>query len=162
MRFSFATANGRGGSRRGGQLRRAGGAAAELALLAPFMVAIMLGMFEIGRGLMVKQTLGAAARKGCRTGILGQYGNSDIINDATNIMRDAGFDTTRFNPPTIGAITITVTDPNGNTLPDSLDAPTGSTVSVQVTIPVSSIKWVSTYFLTGTMVESDAVVMMKQ
>ena len=28
-------------------------------------------------------------------------------------MRDSGFDTTRFNPPAVGAITITVTDPNG-------------------------------------------------
>jgi len=133
-----------------------------LALLAPFLIAVMLGMFEIGRGLMVRQTLSAAARKGCRTGILHQYGNSDVINDATNVMRDAGFDATLFNPPQIGAITITVTDPNGNTLADSLDAPEGSTVSVQVTIPVSSIKWVTTTFLTGTMVESDAVVMMKQ
>ncbi len=159
MRFSVPTANRRGPARRP---RRAGGAAVELALLAPFMIAIMLGMFETGRGLMVKQTLSAAARKGCRTGILHQYGNSDIISDATNIMRDAGFDATLFNPPAVGAITITVTDPNGNTLADSLDAPEGSTVSVQISIPVSSIKWVSTVFLTTTMVESDAVVMMKQ
>jgi hypothetical protein len=122
----------------------------------------MLGMFEIGRGLMVKQILGAAARKGCRTGILHQYGNSDISNDVTNIMRDNGFDVTLFNPPQIGSITITVADPNGNALADSLDAPEGSTVSVQVAIPVSSIKWVSTVFLTTSMVESDAVVMMKQ
>jgi Flp pilus assembly protein TadG len=164
MRLSVAKAKRRsgGGSGPGGRPRRAGGAAAELALLLPFLVAVVLGMFEIGRGLMVKQTLSAAARKGCRTGILHQYGNSDIINDATNIMRDAGFDVTLFNPPTIGSITITVTDPNGNTLSGSLDAPEGSTVSVQVSIPVSSIKWVSTAFLTGTMVESDAVVMMKQ
>ena len=163
MRLSIATAARRsvGGGRRG-QPGRAGGAAVELALLAPFMIAVMLGMFEIGRGLMVKQTLSSAARKGCRTGILHQYGNSDITADVTNILRDAGFDATKFNPPSVGAITITVTDPNGKTLAESLDAPEGSTVSVQVTIPVSSIKWVSTVFLTGTMVESDAVVMMKQ
>ncbi len=163
MRFSVPSEHGSGpGGRRAGRQRRAGGAAVELALLAPFLAAVMLGMFEIGRGLMVKQTLGAAARKGCRTGILHQYGNSDIVTDVTDIMRDAGFDATRFNPPTVGAITITVTDPSGNTLSDSLDAPEGSTVSVQVSIPISSIKWVSAVFLTGTMVESDVVVMMKQ
>jgi hypothetical protein len=77
-------------------------------------------------------------------------------------MRDNGFDATLFNPPQVGSITIVVTDPSGNALADSLDAPEGSTVSVHVTIPVSSIKWVTTTFLTGTMVESDAVVMMKQ
>jgi hypothetical protein len=149
-------------SRRPGAKRRPGGAAVELAVLAPFLVTIMLGMFELSRGLMVKQALGAAARKGCRTGILHQYGNSDIVNDATNIMRDNGFDVTFFNPPQIGAITIVVTDPNGNALADSLDAPEGSTVSVQVAIPITSVKWVSAIFLTTAMVESDAVVMMKQ
>ena len=142
--------------------RRPGGAAVELAVLAPFLVTIMLGMFELSRGLMVKQALGAAARKGCRTGILHQYGNSDIITDATNIMRDNGFDQTLFNPPQIGTITIVVTDPNGNTLSDSLDAPEGSIVSVQVAIPITSIQWVSAIFLTTAMVESDAVVMLKQ
>jgi Flp pilus assembly protein TadG len=147
---------------RPGAKRRPGGAAVELAVLAPFLVTIMLGMFELSRGLMVKQALGAAARKGCRTGILHQYGNSDIITDATNIMRDNGFDATLFNPPQIGAITIIVTDPNGKTLDDSLDAPEGSTVSVQVAIPISSVRWVSAIFLTTAMVESDAVVMMKQ
>src|SRR5438270_378337 len=94
---------------RPGRTRRRGGAAVELAVLAPFLVAVMMGMFEINRGLMVKQALGAAARKGCRTGILHQYGNADIIADATNIMRDNGFDQTRFNPPQVGTITITVT-----------------------------------------------------
>jgi Flp pilus assembly protein TadG len=145
-----------------GPKRRGGAAAVELAFLAPFLVAIILGMFEIGRALMVKQTLSAAARKGCRTGILHQYGNADIINDVNNVMQDNGFDVTLFNPPAIGAITITVTDPKGNALADSLDAPEGSTVSVQVSIPISSVKWVSAVFLTTSMVESDAVVMMKQ
>ena len=162
MRFLSRSERPGTGRGRRGAARRAGGAAVELAFLAPFLITIMLGMFEIARGLMVKQVLGEAARKGCRTGILHQYGNSDILNDVNNIMQDNGFDTTLFNPPQIGSITITVTDPNGNTLADSLDAPEGSTVSVQVAIPVSSIVWVSTIFLTGTMDESDAVVMMKQ
>jgi Flp pilus assembly protein TadG len=137
-------------------------AAVEMALLAPILGLIALGMFELSRGVMVRQILTGAARKGCRTGIIHQYGNSNIINDATNVMQDNGFDTTKFNPPTIGAINITVTDPNGNVLADSLDAPPGSTVSVQVVIPTSSVNWVSSYFLTNNMVESDAIVMMKQ
>jgi hypothetical protein len=129
---------------------------------------LTIGMFELARGMMVKQVLCAAARKGCRTGILHQYGNTDIINDVTNVMQDNGFDTTLFNPPTIGSITIVVTDPSGNTIQNppsgngALDAPPGSTVSVQVSIPASSVKWVTAYFLTASMIESDAMVMMKQ
>ena len=137
-------------------------AAVEMAVIVPILAAIMLGMFELSRGLQVKQTLTGAARKGCRTGIIHQYGNNDIINDVTNVMRDNSFDTTKFNPPTIGAISITVTDPNGNTLSDALDAPPGSTVTVQVSIPVSSITWGTTIFLTGDVLASDQIVMMKQ
>lgn len=144
------------------QRKRLAVAAVEMAFLAPILGLIALGMFELSRGVMVRQILTGAARKGCRTGIIHQYGNSNIINDATNVMQDNGFDTTKFNPPTLGAINITVTDPNGNVLTDSLDAPPGSTVSVQVVIPTSSVNWISSYFLTNNMVESDAIVMMKQ
>src|SRR5258708_4314906 len=88
---------------------RRGAAIVEMAILAPILLSLMLGMFELSRAMMVKQTLTAAARKGARTGILHLYGNTDITNDATNIMTDAGFDSTKFNPPTIGYINITVT-----------------------------------------------------
>ena len=137
-------------------------AAVELAFIAPLLALIMVGMFELSRGVMVKQILTGAARKGCRTGILHQYGNNDIINDATNEMSDNGFNSSLFNPPNVGSINITVTDPNGNTLSDALNAPSGSTVSVQVVIPTSSMGLTSHFFLTNSMVESDIVVMMKQ
>jgi Flp pilus assembly protein TadG len=144
--------------------RRSRGAIAsvELAIIIPILGIIMLGMFELGRAVMVKQTLTAAARKGCRTGIIHQYGNTDITNDATNIMRDAGFDVTLFNPPTIGSITITVTAQDGTVLADALDAAPGSVVSVQISIPVSSVQWVSSYFLPSNDFESDVITMMKQ
>jgi Flp pilus assembly protein TadG len=143
------------------RLRRAI-AAVEMAFIAPILVLLALGMFELSRGVMVREILTGAARKGCRTGIIHQYGNSDIINDVTNAMQDNGFNTTLFNPPSIGQINITVTDPNGNVLTDALDATPGSTVSVQVVIPTTSVNWLTSYFLTSSMVESDSVVMMKQ
>jgi Flp pilus assembly protein TadG len=142
--------------------RRTGTAVVEFAFVAPVLVLLMLGLFELSRGMMVRQMLCGAARKGCRTGILKQYGSQDIINDATNVMRDNGFDVTKFNPPSVASITIQVTDPNGNALSDALDAPSGSTVSVQVTIPASSVDWATSYFLTESMLVSDTVVMMKQ
>lgn len=141
---------------------RSAAAAVEFALLAPVLVTITVGMFELSRGVQVRQILTGAARKGCRTGILHQYGNSDITSDVTNVMQDNGFTTSQFNPPSVGSINITVTDPSGNTLTDALDAPSGSTVSVQVVIPATSVNWVSYLFLTKSMVESDLVVMMKQ
>jgi Flp pilus assembly protein TadG len=143
-------------------------AAVEMAFVVPVLALMMLGMFELSRGVMVKQILTGAARKGCRTGIVQAFGNSDIINDATNVMRDNGFTSSQFNPnppsgtSAIGAINITVTDPSGNTWTDAMNAPSGSSVAVQVVIPATSVNWVSSLFMTKSMFESDLVVMMKQ
>ena len=103
-----------------GDRRRHGIAASELAILCPLIGVLIVGMLEMSRGTMVKVTLCNAARKGCQTGVMQAKGNTDITNDVTNILRDAGFDSSKFNPPTIGSITITVTDPTGNSVPDAL------------------------------------------
>lgn len=143
-------------------------AAVEMAFIVPVLALFMLGMFELSRGVMVRQILTGAARKGCRTGIVQAFGNADIINDATNVMRDNGFDSTQFNPnpatgtSAIGAVNITVIDSSGTTWTDAMNAPSGSKVSVQVVIPATSVNWVSSFFLTSNMVESDFIVMMKQ
>jgi len=142
--------------------RRGAAAVVEFAAVVSILVLLMLGLFELSRGMMVRQLLSCAARKGCRTGIVHQYGNQDIVNDATNILRDNNFDATKFNPPSIGSITVTVTAPDGTTLADALDAPSGSTVSVKVDLPGSSIDWATSHFLTDSMIVSDTVVMMKQ
>jgi hypothetical protein len=147
----------------GARKRRLGSAVAEFAILSPFLAMVILGMFELGRAMMVKNQLSDAARKACRTGIKRDKGNTDIVNEVDNIMSDDGYTSAQFNPPTTGAINITVTDPNGNALSDSLDAPSGSIVSVQVQIPVSSTTWVPPVFLgSGSTLESETVVMMKQ
>jgi Flp pilus assembly protein TadG len=145
------------------QRRRDGSAIIEFALVVPFLCLILMGMFELGRAMMVKTTLSDAARKACRTGIKRDKGNSDITIQVMDIMTDNGYSPAKFSPPAIGSINVTVTDPNGNVLPDSLDAPSGSIVSVQVAIPVSSTTWVTPFFLgSGTTLESETVVMMKQ
>jgi len=142
--------------------QRRGAAVVECALVTPLLALLLLGMFELGRAMMAKESLCNAARKGCRTGIQPQYGNCEITNDCTNVMRNSGYDVTTFDPPNLGAITISVKDPNGNVLADALDAPPGSKVSVQVSIPVSSVLWTSSNFLTGSMLQSDVMIMMKQ
>ncbi len=142
--------------------KRSGAAIAEFAVVCPILAVVLLGMIELCRGTMVKVTLSDAARKGCRTGIQRDKGNADITSDVTNIMTDNNFDSSKFNPNSLGSITITVTDPNGNVLAESLDAPSGSIVSVQVSIPVSSTTWVPSMFLRQGSLESETVIMMKQ
>jgi Flp pilus assembly protein TadG len=150
-------------------------AAVELAALAPLLGTIIVGMVELSRGMMAKETLSNAARKGCRTAIQRDKSSTDAYNDAVNIMTDNGYTSTDnpplFNPQSPGGtttgtitgnITIIVKDPADNTLTDALNAPSGSSISVQVGIPASSVNWVTSFFLQGQMIESETVVMMKQ
>src|SRR5690242_19113781 len=77
-------------SRLPGRPPRRGGAAVEFALVAPFLVTVLLGMFEISRAILVKETLSNAAQQGCRTGSHPGTANSDISTDVDNVMSGAG------------------------------------------------------------------------
>src|SRR6266852_2724713 len=104
--------------------KRRGAALVEFALVSPILAMVLMGMIEVSRGIMVKVMLSDAARKGCRTGIQRDKGNPDIVSDCTNIMTDNNFSSSQFNPSGgTGSITIVVTDPSGNVLAESLDAP---------------------------------------
>jgi hypothetical protein len=141
---------------------RRGVAAVELALLSPLLALIFMGMAELSRGMMMKVMLSSSARMGCRAGIQRDKGNADILYDSTRVIQDYGFTSSKFNPPSLGSITITVTAPDGTSLPDSLDAPSGSIISVKVSIPAASTTWVPQVFITEGSLESETVVMMKQ
>ncbi|HKD35984.1 MAG TPA: TadE/TadG family type IV pilus assembly protein, partial [Pirellulales bacterium] len=115
-------ASGRAASKRS---RRRGIAAVEFAVLAPFMTIVVLGTFELARGIMVKQVLNDAARRGCRIGIQPLKANSDVTSGINNILTDNGFSTSIAN------ITIQV---NGVTV-DCSTAKQNDRVSVKVSIP---------------------------
>ncbi len=55
--------------RRRSRFVRRGIAATEFAVIAPFLGILILGMFELARGIMVKQMLNDAARRACRVAI---------------------------------------------------------------------------------------------
>jgi len=135
---------------------RNGIVAVEFAVIAPFLALLFLGMTELSRGMMVLKMLSDSSRMACRTGIQRDKGNSDITTDAQNILGDNGVSANSVN------VTIVVIDPNGVTLSDSLQAPAGSKVSVQVSVPVSAVMWSTSFFLKSTWLESQTVVMMKQ
>jgi Flp pilus assembly protein TadG len=141
--------------------RRSGAATVEFALLTPFLFFLVLGTFEVARGIMIKQLLNDAARKACRTGVLPGKSDSDITAAVNNIMSDN-------NLPT-SDVTIVImvgseagglsggSVANSNTARPGLDF-----VSVKVSIPTSKIFWAGTLFLTSSTIESETVVMLRQ
>jgi Flp pilus assembly protein TadG len=148
--------------------RRAGVAAAELAILAPFLVTVVLGTFELGRGVMVKDILTDAARKGCRTGVTATGTYQGLINDVQNILTDNSITaadatitiqiasyTGTGTTPSWGAFT-TVSGASSYT-PKTLDK-----VSVKVAIPVTDALWLAPVFMSSASLESETLIMVKQ
>jgi Flp pilus assembly protein TadG len=127
-------------------------AVVELAIIVPVLVFLTIGMIEVARGLMVKETLSNAARKGCRTGILPTGTNSAITADINQVLSDNGIDST------YATITVLV---NGNAV-DAGTAVQHDQISVKVAIPVSKVAWITPLFLPGSDIESDTIVMMRQ
>lgn len=148
--------------------RRRAIAAAELAVVAPLLGALVLGMCEMGRAVMVKDTLTNAARKGCRTGTTVGKSYQDILNDVNNIFTDnnisAGNATISVQ---VATYTGTATSPswgpfttvssNATFNPQPLDQ-----VSVKVTLPISNVLWFSPRFLSSKAVESETLAMVRQ
>jgi Flp pilus assembly protein TadG len=130
--------------------QRRGACAVEFAILAPFLGILVLGMLELGRGLMVKEMLSDASQKACRTAALPGKSNTDVQSEVDNIMLDNGV--------TGYSTTILV---NG-AVADVSTANRFDQVSVKVSVPVSQVFWTTTFFLTSKMVESETVVMMRQ
>jgi Flp pilus assembly protein TadG len=109
--------------RRGREASRPG-AAVECAVIAPFLAAMLLGMIEVGRGLIGKEILSDAAQKACRSGALPGKANSDVTTEVANTMSNNG-------------ITDSTTIPVNGVTADVSTANRFDKVSVKVAIPVS-------------------------
>jgi Flp pilus assembly protein TadG len=131
---------------------RRGTAVVEFAVFVPILATLMMGMFELGRAMNVKDILSDAARKAGRTGILPNKATSDITTEASNILSDNGINT--------GQLTVTVLV-NGQSA-DASTAQRGDQISVKVSIPATQVLWLTPFFLNNQTIESETIVMMRQ
>jgi Flp pilus assembly protein TadG len=120
--------------------RRGGAAAVEFAIVAPVLFAVVLGIIEIGRGLMVIHLLNSAARAGCRAGVIEGKATSDINTAVTNVLSAQGM--------TAEGVTVQVNDGSA----DASTAQAGDEITVIVSIPASKVTWVpGASYLRGTL-----------
>jgi Flp pilus assembly protein TadG len=123
-----------------------------MAVVAPVLVFATIGMLEMARGMMVRETLTDAARKGCRTGILPNSTNAKVTADVTAILSNNNIDAS------YATVQILV---NG-TAADVSTAVRNDKISVKVSVPVSQVAWITPMFLPARDIESETVVMMSQ
>jgi Flp pilus assembly protein TadG len=117
---------------------RRGTTALEFAVVAPALFLIVLGIIEVGRGLMVIHLLTNAARQGCRVGVVEGTSTSQISTAVTSLLQSEGINS--------DSVTVQVND--GST--DASAAKSGDEITVIVTVPASKVTWLpSLLFLNG-------------
>lgn len=124
----------------------------ELAIIAPVLVFATIGMLEMARGMMVKETLTDAARKGCRTGIAPNTSNSAVTADINAVLTNNN----------ITAANATITISVNGTVANVSTAKANDKISVRVSIPVSQVAWITPMFLPAAGIESETISMLSQ
>ena len=139
-------ASGRGSTRRGAVV-------VEKALIVPFLVALMLGICELGQALRVHSFLSEASRQGGATGSQPGNNNADVIENVKNALS-----TFKLNPGA-AVITIKVNDVVGNVA----QAKRNDKITVTVAIPMSAAAWTgSSIFVSRGSIRSETTVMLRQ
>jgi hypothetical protein len=136
-------------------------AAVEFAVLLPVLVTFALGMFELARGIQVKQVLNDTARRCCRQAVLPAATNNGVLLEYESAFNNGGLNPNwgvlKIQVGPVSTLPLTQTSAQVNKARSGLDY-----VQIQVSVPVSKIFWVSEIFLTSKTIESEAVTMLKQ
>jgi Flp pilus assembly protein TadG len=102
-----------------------------MALVLPLMILVVLGMFELGRGVMVTEVLAHAARAGARTGAI-STGTTQLARDAVlTVLNDA-----RIQGATVQVLVNGSATEVGN-------AKSGDQIQVIVTVPYANVSWIA-------------------
>lgn len=115
----------------------------EFAVVSPLLFMFVLATFEFGRTFMVLALLTEGARVGCRQAIVEGTSSAQIQAAVTNYLSGVG-----INGDTVSVI---VSDGVANTV-EAATQPAYTEMTVQVTVPVTSISWVpNPFFTSGTL-----------
>jgi Flp pilus assembly protein TadG len=121
---------------------RRGAAAVELAVVAPVLFTLILGIVEFGRAMMVLELLDNAARAGARVGALSGSDTAAITSAVTTNLTNSGVTSTSV------AVLVNGSSANANT------ASTGDTITVSVSVPADQVCWLPVgRFLGGSTLE---------
>ena len=114
--------------------RRRGAAAVEFALVAPLFFALLFGIIEFGRVMMVQQLLVNASRSGAREASLPDSTNESV---AEIVIAE------------LARSSITLTASNVTVTPDPASANDDDQINVVVSVPYTEISWVGGSFFNG-------------
>lgn len=112
---------------------RRGIAVVELAVLLPFLVLLLFGIWEVGRLIELNQILVNAAREGGRRAATGAYTNDQTKTAVKNYLKNAGIPTTNAD--------VTVQDKTSGV--DVSQASQNDQLQVSVSVPFKDVRWIA-------------------
>jgi Flp pilus assembly protein TadG len=111
-----------------------------MALVAPLLIAIIMGQLESSRLGMVAQLLTTAAREGCRVAVIEGRTQKDVQDRVDAVLAGSGID--------VGTVTPT---------PGWETAVTGKPITVGFNVPYSQVSWLPTpYYLKSAYIKVSA------
>ena len=124
-----------------------------MALLAPFLATLLLGMTEVGQLQRAQCYVSEAAYAGSTTGSQPGSSNARVISDVQTIL------TASKMTANSAVITIKVNDVVG----DVASAQLNDKITVTVAIPVSAVSWSGSHcFVSSSSIVSKTTIMLKQ
>jgi Flp pilus assembly protein TadG len=99
-----------------------------MALVAPVLISLLMGMIEGARLGMAAQLLTSAAPEGCRVAVLDGMTQTDVQNRIDAVLAGSGI--------SVGTVTPTCTSPYTWT-----SAPGGTAITVSLSVPYSQVSW---------------------
>lgn len=113
---------------------RAGIAAVELAILLPFLLLLLIGLWEVGRMVEVQQLLTNAAREGGRQASTGVKSVDDVKDVVVRYLKHNGV-------PNVTRENVTVTNLTSSGRPQPNACEQLDRFRIKVTIPFTSVRW---------------------
>jgi Flp pilus assembly protein TadG len=116
---------------------RRGVATVELAVVLPFLLILLLGLWEVGRLVQISQIVNNAAREGARKASTGINTYSDVSTTVTNYLATAGI----TNLTGLQIQVFNVTQGNSGPKYDPSQATQLDQLQVTVSLPLSNVRW---------------------
>ena len=114
-------------------IKRKGAATVEFALVVPFLLLLLVGVFEFGRAIMVQQILTNAAREGARRAVVEGATAAEVETLVVSYL----------DSTSVTGASVTCTPSTLST------AGFGDPVMVNVSVPFDNVTWMSPWFLGG-------------
>jgi Flp pilus assembly protein TadG len=125
-------------------MTRRGSSVVELALVAPVLLTMLVGMIEAARVGMVCQLLATAAREGCRVAVLNGKSQTDVQSRITAVLSGSGI--------SVGTVTPTCASPYTWT-----SAPSGTAITVSMSVSYKDVSWLKfSWFFNNATLSSSA------